>query len=164
MGFTRSDVILSFGRVVAIDELDREIRECKTFSFSDNRFFRLLKYFWIEDFSGKACMIYGLFRTDFLLQRKSFAEFNAHDFSDMLFVFSCLGGGSVHIDPSVVFYKRAPVYRAASTSMMARISNSVFTKGLLNYYLGYVVESRHVLDKLVIFFFTSAQICERNDF
>jgi len=150
-GFEIQGVVLSFGKVVAVNEAGSTIRDCGAYVFSKNRLQRLIKYFWMEEYSGKACLIYGLFKTSLLLQCKPFAEFKASNFSDMLFVFNCLNRGSVYIDPSVVFYKRSPpVVDYEAHSVMARIRNSVFITGQMNYYWGYVEESSHPLDKLAI--------------
>jgi len=149
-GFKNKDVVLSFGRVAAVDLDGRIIRDCSAFHLSENRMLRLVKYFWMEEYSGKACLIYGLFRTRFLLQRKSFAKFRAQNFSDMLFVFNCLNHGLVYIDPSVLFYKRMPPLQSGNVSIVTRIWNSVFMMDRINYYIGHVSEANAILDRAVL--------------
>jgi len=149
-GFSEKSVVLSFGKLLVMNESGVVIRDSNTFSFSENRLIRLVKYFWMEEYSGKACLVYGLFRTNFLLNRKSFADFNAGNYSDMLFVFNCINYGSVYINSSVVFYKRIPPSKGGQTPFIARIWNSVFLIGQINYYVGYIKESNHLVDKLVI--------------
>ena len=149
-GFKNKDVVLSFGRVAAVDLDGRIIRDCSAFHLSENRMLRLVKYFWMEEYSGKACLIYGLFRTRFLLQRKSFAKFRAQNFSDMLFVFNCLNHGLVYIDPSVQFYKRMPPLQSGNVSIVTRIWNSVFMMDRINYFIGHVSEANAILDRAVL--------------
>jgi len=149
-GFENKDVVLSFGRVAAVDLDGRIIRDCSAFHLSENRMLRLVKYFWMEEYSGKACLIYGLFRTRFLLQRKSFAKFGAQNFSDMLFVFNCLNHGLVYIDPSVQFYKRMPPLQSGNVSIVTRIWNSVFMMDRINYFIGHVSEANAILDRAVL--------------
>ncbi|PIP02269.1 MAG: hypothetical protein COW18_13175 [Zetaproteobacteria bacterium CG12_big_fil_rev_8_21_14_0_65_54_13] len=149
-GFERKGVVLSFGRVAAVDLDGRVIRDCTAFHLPENRLLRLVKYFWLEEYSGKACLIYGLFKTRFLLQRKPFSKFRAQNFSDMLFVFSCLNHGLVYIDPSVLFYKRMPPEKSGKASVISRIWNSVFKMDRINYYIGHVSEANATLDRAVL--------------
>jgi len=150
LGFEQKDIVISFGKVKAVDQYADVIRDCEVFSFSDRRLLRLIKYFWMEEYSGKACIIYGLFRTSFLLQRKPFSKFNASNYSDMLFVFNCLNYGAVYIDPSVTFYKRMPPDSNSRQSLSLKIMNSVFMLDRINYYVGHVEEAGNVFEKTVL--------------
>lgn len=149
-GFREKGVVLSFGKVLAMNESGGIVRDCNSFSFSENKLLRLVKYFWMGEYSGKACLIYGLFRTNFLLNRKPFADVSAGNYSDMLFVFHCLNFGSVYIDPSVVFYKRMPLSNSRSASFVSRVWSSALLIGQINYYVGYIEGSIHLIDKLVM--------------
>jgi glycosyltransferase involved in cell wall biosynthesis len=71
---------------------------------------RMIRYFLWSEFSGKACAIYGLYRTDVV--RTVAAEIFGPkvDFQtfalDNLFVLKVVHFGSLSIDPNVTFYKR----------------------------------------------------------
>ena len=146
-GFGEKGVVLSFGKVIAMDERGQAVRDCEIFSFSASRLRRLVKYFWMEDYSGKACLVYGLFRTSFLRKRKPLTAFLGRKCPDMLFVFNCLNYGLVHVDPSVIFYKRMPPDQLGRTINLSKILNSVFMKDRINYYIGHMSEAEHVFDR-----------------
>ncbi len=148
-GMMKPDVVLSFGRVVAIDSDANIVRRCKVFDFSGSRIVRLVKYFLSEDYSGKACIIYGLYRTLFLKRVKTFDEYTAGIFSDMQFVFNCLQYGGVSIEENVVFYKRMAIVAVPKCTVSGGLK-SVLLIDSARELVGYVSLPSKVIDRVVI--------------
>jgi len=145
-------VVLAFGQLVSIDEDSGQIiRKFNDFDFSGIRISRLAKYFMTDEYSGKACLIYGLFRTSFLRERKKLSDYTNLDLgADMHFVFDCVQYGYVSINKTVIFYKRMPETKENKANVLQRIMNSVLIIGQIKYFIKYIKVPIHLFDRLII--------------
>lgn len=149
-GMIKPNTVLCFGSVVVIDVDANVIRRCKVFDYSGPRTMRLAKYFISEDYSGKACVIYGLYRTSFLKEIEPLKEYTAGIFSDMQFVFNCLQYGEINIVPEVVFYKRMAPVSAVPKSPWKILLKSVLLVDSAKSLVGYVALPTHLIDKIIV--------------
>ena len=152
-GLSVDGVELAYGKVVAIDEESGEPeRICVDFDFSGGLVVRHLKYFLAEEISGKACVIYGLYKTTFLRERKKLVDYTAKDYgADMLFVFDCMNYGAVQIDPTVTHYKRhaqATLHRESESWL--QLIRSVLMFNHLRYYFKHVPLSGNWAEKILL--------------
>jgi glycosyltransferase involved in cell wall biosynthesis len=108
----RPSVALAFGRVETIDARSDVIRLYPRYRYTGGRFGRAVRYFFDRDQNGKACLIYGLFRTELLREIPLRHYFGCSYGFDMHYVFDLLQRGDVVIDDRAVFrpriYEREP--------------------------------------------------------
>jgi len=97
---------ISFGAVVVTDATGKIVRRCADFIYPKARLPRLLKYFWDNEFDGKANLIYGIYDRAALLSTGLPDAFAGLPLVDMHFVFSHAERGELVTDPSVCLYKR----------------------------------------------------------
>ncbi len=101
--------VVAIGNVVAIDEDEVAVQHCRPLAFVGSRMRRLAKYFLSDEGGGKACVVCGMFKTDFLQSIKPWGQYNKRYFGvDFLFVLDCIQHGEVVVDHSVTLYKRMP--------------------------------------------------------
>lgn len=144
------NVAVSLGRVVSIDGEGRAVREFDSLQYSGIRPLRLAKYFLTEERDGKANIVCGLFKTEFLKMRKHWSEYRFNRFGggDYLFVLDCIQHGNVIVDPSVCVYKRLPVY----DEQFLKNGPSQTQKALrqLEYYVACLGVVRNWFDKTIL--------------
>ena len=108
------NAVVALGNVVAIDEDESPTQYCDPLEFVGPRTLRLANYFMTEEQGGKACVVCGIFETDFLQSIKPWGQYDKSYFgTDFLFVLDCIQHGDAVVDPSVTIYKRMPTRRKA---------------------------------------------------
>lgn len=108
----RPGVVLAYGSVESIDARGERIRTYPRFRYDGSLFERAVRYFFDWDQNGKACVIYGLFRTELLRAVPLRRYFGCAYGNDMHYVFDLMLRGEVASDPRAVFrprvYTRTP--------------------------------------------------------
>lgn len=151
-------VVLAFGTVESIDATGAPIRRYPTFRYDAGHFIRSLRFYLDREESGKACLIYGLFRTAVLRQIPIAAYHGSVRGVDMHLVFDVMQRGPVAIEPQAVFRPRIyPIERHRSTGWVrdasglplsvriARKVNLVLQLNLVRYIAVYPLIARGAL-------------------
>lgn len=135
-------VFVAIGRLVQIDSAGQTIRDYGDLSFEGPSWLRLTRYFFAEEWAGKANLIYGLCRTRAVREIEFKARTVGGYGADMHFVFDCLRHGTAVCDPSVALYKRYATPRRGHR--LTRALRSVLLVERIPYYLAYarIVEAR----------------------
>lgn len=119
---TSEDAVVAFSNLVSIDLDGKPLRHFRPLRFSGARIIRLARYFLAEGAEGKANLVCGLFRTEFLRGVKHWVQYDRSLLAvDMLFVLDCLQHGSALVDPSVTLYKRMGIGKSVPVSCMGDI-------------------------------------------
>ncbi len=135
---------IAIGNVVSIDSEGRPIKHYEPLQFSGPRVLRLARYFLTEGEEGKANIVCGLFRTDFLRGIKYWDEYDQSYFAnDILFAIDCLQYGNFVVDPSVTIYKRLTVGKDLPVSSFGdllfrvykRVQHDLVCVGIVNHWL-----------------------------
>ncbi|MFC1536575.1 glycosyltransferase family 2 protein [Pseudomonadota bacterium] len=146
----QEDTAIAIGNVVSIDPDKNVVKRYSPFQFSGPRPIRLARYFLDEPEEGKANVVCGLFRTDFLRSIKYWGEYDRSLFAnDILFSIDCLQYGTFEVDTSVTIYKRFAAGKDLPASSLGdlilrvyrRIQHDLVCVGIVN----------HWLDKTVLF-------------
>jgi len=139
--------VVALGNVVAIDEDEVPTQHCRPLEFTGSRTVRLAKYFLSDEGGGKACVVCGIFKTDFLKSIKPWGQYNKRYFGvDFLFVLDCLQYGDAVVDRSVTIYKRMPTGKKAekSTRSIGMLLNRI------QYYFNCALVPSHGFDKVAL--------------
>ncbi len=133
-----ASVAISFGHVDNIDENGKLLRQYKKFDFSDPKLLRMIKYYFAEDYNGKANIIYGMYHTRALQKHHMQASYKDCFFGvDMLFVFDWLQRGALISDASVLLHKRIVKDASVKRGLSEKVKNSLFMLDRVKYFLVY---------------------------
>ncbi len=146
------NVIASLGSVVIIDEDDNPIQNCRPIQFTGPRILRLARYYLADENSGKACIVCGIYRTEFVRRIKHWREYelNKFGYGDNLFNFDCLHYGNVVLDQSVTMYKRISKNRKNNEKLA--FDRTIFTKIFYRiiYFAAFIRITSNYTDRVVI--------------
>jgi len=144
---TNKSAIAAIGNVVAINEDEVPVQYCRPLKFSGPRILRLASYFLTNEGGGKACVVCGIFKTNFLQSITPWGQYNKSYFGvDFLFVLDCIQYGEVMVDRSVTIYKRIPTGRKAEKNRWS-IGTLV---NRMQYLLNCALVPTHGFDKVVL--------------
>lgn len=105
---TAGNAAVAFSALTSIDPDGNTIRHYGGLPFVGARPWRLARYFLMDGAAGKANLIYGIYRTDFLRGIRHWSQYDRSLLAvDMLFVLDILQYGKAVSDTSVTLYKRA---------------------------------------------------------
>lgn len=111
--------VVVFSNLVSMDLEGKHLRHFRPLRFDGPRTVRLARYFLAEAADGKANLVCGLYRTEFLRGIKHWGRYDRSLLAvDMLFVLDCLQHGNALVDPSVTLYKRMGVGKSFPVSSM----------------------------------------------
>jgi len=99
---------LAYANVISIDSYSNIIRNdlCLNKIVGKNKFFTALKFLWDPEIMGKACMVYGIYRTIICRQVWDLYPINNNYASDVSFVYGVLSRSKIYIDERILFHKR----------------------------------------------------------
>jgi hypothetical protein len=118
---------ISFGGLVNIADNGDVVRRYADLRLPSSKTLRLLKYFWDQEFDGKANLIYGMYERAGLLEAGVRDDYAGVPFVDMHFVFSQLERGTIVTDPSVCLYKRMSRTAPARDALWNRVVTGLGT-------------------------------------
>jgi glycosyltransferase involved in cell wall biosynthesis len=131
-------VAISFGHVCNVDGAGRVVRTYNPFDFNGPKLLRMIKYYFAEDYNGKANIIYGMYHTRDLRNNGMREKYNGCYFGvDMLFVFDWLHRGFIINDTSVLLYKRIQGSTLEKRALFDYVKNSLFMLDRMKYILLY---------------------------
>jgi len=144
-------VAISFGHVCNIDGAGRVVRSYNPFDFNGPKLLRMIKYYFAEDYNGKANIIYGMYHTRDLRNNGMREEYKGCYFGvDMLFVFNVLQKGNVVTDTSVLLYKRIVEVESVKRPLSDVLFNSLLMFNRLSYFTAYSRIASSMFDKLLL--------------
>ena len=102
------EIGFAFSNLAVIDSQGRMIRDIPSFEkFSGKPSFRIIcRYLFDPEINGKACLIYGIFRTEICRQSWVAVPDMGAWGSDYQFVLAAISRGGVLIEKKVLFFKR----------------------------------------------------------
>lgn len=116
---TTENAVVVFSNLVSMDLNGKHLRHFCPVRFTGTRTIRLARYFLADGAEGKANLVCGLFRTEFLRGIKHWGQYDRSLLAvDMLFVLDCLQHGNALVDPSVTLYKRMGIGKSFPVSSM----------------------------------------------
>ena len=131
-------VAISFGHVENIDGDGRLVRKYKPFNFRGSKLSRMIKYYFAEDYNGKANIIYGMYHTRVLQKHIMRESYKDNYFGvDMLFVFDWLQRGDIINDTSALLHKRVQEDLLGIPPFVDRVKNGLFMLNRMKYFLLY---------------------------
>jgi len=131
-------VAISFGHVCNIDAVGRVVRTYTPFDFNGPKFSRMIKYYFAEDYNGKANIIYGMYHTQKLQKNGMKEEYKGCYFGvDMLFIFDWLQRGFIITDTSVLLHKRIQDSALKKHDFLNKVKNSLFMLDRVKYFFLY---------------------------
>ena len=144
-------VAISFGHVCNIDENKNVTRTYPYFSFRNNSPFRVLKYYFSDEYFGKSNVIYGMYHTAVLKNHPMVERyFNSTYGVDMLFVFEWIQRGSIICNEQVSLLKRV-VGQSNHAQVSVSLIFRIFCLDRLMFLVAYLYLANGKRNKLAIF-------------
>lgn len=143
------DAVVAIGNVASMDMNGMPVKQYGSLQFSGPRTLRLASYYLAVESEGKANIVCGLFRTNFVRNIKYWGQYNRKYFGvDYLFVLDCIQRGNVLVDSSVSIYKRLPVGKSQPISGPRDYLQRLYRR--LQYFIVCICITRNWFDKTVL--------------
>ena len=99
---------LAYTNVISIDSYSNTIRNDVHLNeiVAQNNILTALKFLWDPEIMGKACIIYGIYRTFLCKEVWNLYPMNNNYASDVSFVYGIISRTKIYIDEQVLFHKR----------------------------------------------------------
>lgn len=147
--FSNEGTVVVIGNVVSMDVDGKPVKQYDSLQFSGPRTLRLASYYLAEEGEGKANIVCGMFRTNFVRGVKYWGQYNRKYFGvDYLFVLDCIQRGNVLAEPSVSIYKRLPVGKSQPISGLGDYMQRLYRR--LQYFVICICITRNWFDKAVL--------------
>jgi glycosyltransferase involved in cell wall biosynthesis len=102
----REGAVISSGHLCTIDASGNVVRTYKPLTFSKRKITRLLQLYMTDESKGKACLVYGMYRTAFARQYTLIEDEDIWEAWDLFFVYKLACEGEILTNPKVRIYNR----------------------------------------------------------
>lgn len=149
-------VILSFGHLCQIDACSEIVKRYIYMPYGEGKKNQQLTYFFRHEMLGKASVIYGIYRTDFVRSFALSPVLGCLEGIDVHFVYHVLGYGKLKTNSDVLMYKRIPIGRGDFSDVVRkkngwlRLRRAINVRRLFHFFC-YVPISRGVWRKIIVF-------------